>query len=432
MPYIESAEFPILNCFIDTQKNNVFSRGFMPLYNRKKDEFVDTELDREDYIIIESAILCLFFLFTFDSNTGRHDISHLPSPSKELKKFFAKYSDPLQVIDYTMHREWHRVVEDLSNKDISYCSNLSDSRNEIEFGLLNMIYVIREIAGKNDTELNEKIESMKSIIDSSKNISESDKKNILMDIQEICISLSKNKKIEIQSDCLFTKELKNGLKDSMFDSSPFQIIYNPKEKDLGSVVIELFGLDNDDGDPDHNGRVKCKVLKNMLRNSDSDAKKTLRDIKNIYIKSKRYIGYIMRQYANLYLNKISYAIKGKYMFTKRIQSILDSGYINPNGLLLCGNLETLDYKAEMIKIFLEKNQSYTESDIKTMSISNPMVQFTRNLVGSVPINEYSVKEKLQSSGIYDGKYKDWYPWVEQNVSTDTSGDNSEINTSDSE
>ncbi|OAG33437.1 hypothetical protein NEIG_02678, partial [Nematocida sp. ERTm5] len=54
MPYVESAKFPIFDCFIDTQED-VFSRGFMPLYNRKKDEFVDAKFDREDYIIIEPA-----------------------------------------------------------------------------------------------------------------------------------------------------------------------------------------------------------------------------------------------------------------------------------------------------------------------------------------------------------------------------------------
>ncbi|OAG33135.1 hypothetical protein NEIG_02560, partial [Nematocida sp. ERTm5] len=433
MPYVESAKFPIFDCFIDTQED-VFSRGFMPLYNRKKDEFVDAKFDREDYIIIEPALLCLFFLFTFDSSTGRHDISHLPSPSKELKRFFAKYSDPLQVMDYTMHREWHRVVEDLPNKDISYCSDLSDSRDPIQFGILNMIYVMREIAGKNDTELNKKIEFMKSIIDNWNSISDSNIDSFLMNIQEICTHLSKNKKIKIRCNFFFTNRLENDIMDvGICDGTPLQIIYNPKENGLGSIVIEMEDFSSDFfTDPNHNGYVKCEVSENMLRNSDSVAKKTLRDIKKIYIKSKRYIGYIMRQYAKLYLNKITYAIKGKYRFMDKIRSILNSGYTNPNGLLLCGNLETLDYKAEMIKIFLEKNQSYTESYRNAIGKNNPMVQFTRNLVGSVPINEYSVKEKFQSSGIYDGKYKDWYPWVEQYVSADTSsGDNSESINSDS-
>ncbi|KAI5167058.1 hypothetical protein NEIRO03_1784 [Nematocida sp. AWRm78] len=338
MPYIESAEFPILNYFIDTQKNNVFSRGFMPLYNRKKDEFVDTELDREDYIIIEPALLCLFFLFTFDSNTGRHDISHLPSPSKELKKFFAKYSDPLQVMDYTMHREWHRVVEDLPNKDISYRSISTNSRDPIQFGILNMIYVIREIAGKNDTKINEKIEFMKSIIDSWNSISDSNIDSFLMNIQEICTYLSKNKKIETRCNFFFTNRLENDIMDvGICEGTPLQIIYNPKENGSGSIVIEMEDFSSDSfTDPNHNGYVKCEVSKNMLRNRDSVAKKTLRDIKNKYTKSKRYIGYIMRQYAKLYLNKITYAIKGKYRFMDKIRSILNSGYTNPNGLLLCG------------------------------------------------------------------------------------------------
>ncbi|KAI5157895.1 hypothetical protein NEPAR06_2511, partial [Nematocida parisii] len=154
-----------------------------------------------------------------------------------------------------------------------------------------------------------------------------------------------------------------------------------------------------------------------------NVEKTLYDIKKIYMKSKNYIGCIMRQYANLYLDKISYAIKGEYRFIKRIKYILNSGHTNPNGLLLCGNLETLHYKYEITKIFLEKHRSYTKSYRNIIGKNNPMVQFTRNLIGSVPINEYILKEKFQSSGIYDGEYKNWYPWVEQDVSTDTPSNN---------
>ncbi|OAG32330.1 hypothetical protein NEIG_02620 [Nematocida sp. ERTm5] len=419
MPYVKNAKPDTYNVYLSPI--NEFLSRHTPLYNRKKDEFQNDKIYKGD-IAIEPAILCLFFLFTFDSNTGRYDISHMPNPSKELKRFFAKYSDPLQVMDYTMHREWYRVVGDLPNKNISYRSDLSGSRTPIEFGLLNMIYVIREIAAKNDTKINKKIESMKSIIDNCNKISDSNIGRVLMDIQEICTSLSKNKKIETQCGYFFTKELKNGLKDGICDSSPFQIIYKPKEKTPGSIVIELMGPYNDD--PNRNGSIKYKVSENMLRNSDSDAKKTACDIQNMYIEPKSYIGYIMRQYTDLCLDKISYAIDDKYTFTKRIQSILNSRHTNPNGLLLCGNLETLYYKAEMIEMFLEKNKNSTESDIKAMSISNPMVQFTRNLVGSVPINEYSLKKEFRFIRVYAGKYKDWYPWVEQNVSTDTSDNNS--------
>ncbi|EIJ87101.1 hypothetical protein NEQG_02708 [Nematocida parisii ERTm3] len=400
----------------------------MPLYNRKTDEFANRKIDKGD-VSIEPALLCLFFLFAFDSRTGRYDISHIPNPSKELKRFFAKYSDPLQVMEYTMHREWHRVVEDLPNEDIFYRLDSSDSRNKIQFGILNMIYVMREIAGKNDTKINENIESIKNIINSQMSISKSNKNKILMDVQEICISLSKKKKFKTQCDSFFTKRIENNIMDiGIYEDSPFQIIYKKKEEDPDSIVIDIDDL----SDPyDHyNGGVKCKVSENMLRNGAGAAEKTLYDIKKIYMKSKNYIGCIMRQYANLYLDKISYAIKGEYRFIKRIKYILNSEHTNPNGLLLCGNLETMHYKYEITKIFLEKHQSYTESYRNAIDISNPMVQFTRNLIGSVPINEHALKEKFQSSGIYDDEYKNWYPWVEQDVSMDApSNNNLQPNTS---
>ncbi|KAI5187848.1 hypothetical protein NEIRO03_2616, partial [Nematocida sp. AWRm78] len=237
MPYIKNAR-------PDTYRDhlspiNEFLSRHTPLYNRKKDEFVDDKSGKYD-IVIEPALLCLFFLFTFDSRTGRHDISHIPNPSKELKRFFAKYSDPLQVMDYTMHREWYRVVEDLPNKDISYRLDSFNSRNLIQFGILNMIYVMREIAGKNDTKLNENIKSIESIIDNWDNISDSNTDSFLMDTQEICTSLSKNNKIEIRCDFFFTNRLENDIMDiGIRDSSPFQIIYKPKEKDPDSILIEM-------------------------------------------------------------------------------------------------------------------------------------------------------------------------------------------------
>ncbi|EIJ87097.1 hypothetical protein NEQG_02712, partial [Nematocida parisii ERTm3] len=266
----------------------------MPLYNRKTDEFANRKIDKGD-VSIEPALLCLFFLFAFDSRTGRYDISHIPNPSKELKRFFAKYSDPLQVMDYTMHREWHRVVEDLPNEDIFYRLDSSDSRNKIQFGILNMIYIMREIAGKNDTKINENIESIKNIINSHKrSISKSNKNKILMDVQEICISLSKKKKFKTQCDSFFTKRIENNIMDiGIYEDSPFQIIYKKKEEDPGSIVIDIDDL----SDPyDHyNGGVKCKVSENMLRNGAGAAEKTLYDIKKIYMKSMNYIGCIMRQ-----------------------------------------------------------------------------------------------------------------------------------------
>ncbi|EIJ87156.1 hypothetical protein NEQG_02647 [Nematocida parisii ERTm3] len=421
IPYVESEKLPIFNDD-SSDSHDVFLQEYMPPYNRKTDEFVNDKVYEND-IVVEPALLCLFFLFAFDSRTGRYDISHMPNPSKELKRFFAKYSDPLQIMDYTMHREWHRVVEDLPNKDISYRLYSSDSRNKIQFGILNMIYIMREIAAENDTKINENIESIKIIINNWNKDSDPDKNKLLMGVKKIWISLSKNKEIKIWCNNIFTKQLENKITDIGIDpKSPFQIIYKKKEKDPDSIEIKMDECSSS-YDQNHNGYIKYKVSGNMLRNGAGAAEKTLYDIKKIYMKSKNYIGCIMRQYANLYLDKISYAIKGKYRFIKRIQYILNSEHTNPNGLLLCGNLETLHYKYEITKIFLEKHRSYTESYRNIIGKNNPMVQFTRNLIGSVPINEYILKEKFQSSGIYDGEYKNWYPWVEQDVSTDTPSNN---------
>ncbi|EIJ92968.1 uncharacterized protein NEPG_01923 [Nematocida parisii ERTm1] len=238
IPYFESEKLPIYDDD-SPDSHNVFLQEYMPLYNRKTDEFINDKLSEND-IVIEPALLFLFFLFAFDSSTGRYDISHMPNPSKELKRFFAKYSDPLQVMDYTMYREWHRVVKDLPNKDISYRLHSSDSRNEIQFGILNMIYVMREIAGKNDTKINENIESIKIIINNWNKDSDSDKNKLLMGIQKIWISLSKNKKIKTQCNKIFTKRLENNIIDiGMYSNSPLKIIYKKKEEDPGSIVIEM-------------------------------------------------------------------------------------------------------------------------------------------------------------------------------------------------
>ncbi|KAI5159060.1 hypothetical protein NEPAR05_2400 [Nematocida parisii] len=117
-----------------------------PVYNRIKDKFISgSEGNYNSYI--ECALLGIFMCAAFNAETCTYDISHLPMPSKELKEFFTKYSSPHIPVTQVVIKDWCRVVADLPCQYVEY--DLKNN-NKIQPGLLNILHVIRAIAGEDE------------------------------------------------------------------------------------------------------------------------------------------------------------------------------------------------------------------------------------------------------------------------------------------
>ncbi|KAI5151575.1 hypothetical protein NEAUS05_2539, partial [Nematocida ausubeli] len=114
----------------------------------------------------ETVLLGLFCAIAYDYEKHMYTIDHIKSASKELKSFFQKHSGMYGAVTEEMHDEWNQVVGGLANKNIQY---MRPDRNQLVPGIVNMLYVIKEIAGVGDTKkLDEFREKIKRIEEGQK------------------------------------------------------------------------------------------------------------------------------------------------------------------------------------------------------------------------------------------------------------------------
>ncbi|EHY64351.1 hypothetical protein NERG_02597 [Nematocida ausubeli] len=97
----------------------------------------------------ETVLLGLFCAIAYDYEKHMYTIDHIKSASKELKSFFRKHSGMYGAVTEELHNEWNQVVGGLANKNIQY---MRPDRNQLVPGIVNMLYVIKEIAGVGDTK----------------------------------------------------------------------------------------------------------------------------------------------------------------------------------------------------------------------------------------------------------------------------------------
>ncbi|KAI5164497.1 hypothetical protein NEAUS03_2508, partial [Nematocida ausubeli] len=93
---------------------------------------------------VETVLLGLLLSSAYDSNNNIYSVDHIKRASEELKSFFKKYSNVYGETKKEMHNDWNKVVGGLSNPKIRY---MRPDRNQLAHGMINMLYVIKEITG---------------------------------------------------------------------------------------------------------------------------------------------------------------------------------------------------------------------------------------------------------------------------------------------
>ncbi|KFG25924.1 uncharacterized protein NESG_01913 [Nematocida ausubeli] len=117
----------------------------------------------------ETALLGLFCWAFYDSERKMYIVDHMESASEELKSFFRKHRHMYGIVSKRVHNEWNKVVGGLYNPNIQY---IRDDRNQLMPGLINMLYVIKEITGVGETEKIDKFKKCLDLIDNEKSIGE--------------------------------------------------------------------------------------------------------------------------------------------------------------------------------------------------------------------------------------------------------------------
>ncbi|KAI5127589.1 hypothetical protein NEPAR04_1097 [Nematocida parisii] len=94
---------------------------------------------------MDTALLGLFCIFFYDRHKQAYILEKGPKyESKQLLEFFQKYKYMFRRATKAVHDDWNRVVACLSDPSIRY---IKPNRNQVDFGLMNMLSIIEHITG---------------------------------------------------------------------------------------------------------------------------------------------------------------------------------------------------------------------------------------------------------------------------------------------
>ncbi|OAG32739.1 hypothetical protein NEIG_02664, partial [Nematocida sp. ERTm5] len=79
--------------------------------------------------------------------------------------------------------------------------------------------------------------------------------------------------------------------------------------------------------------------------------------------------------------------------------------------MLWGSLDSLEYNSHLVKQFL------IHSSGTLLNSNTPIVRFTSNLIGSVPLNDLRTRQRILSGCAYSENYMTYYPQLEYDVCT---------------
>ncbi|OAG33428.1 hypothetical protein NEIG_00983, partial [Nematocida sp. ERTm5] len=376
-----------------------------------------------------SVLLALFLCFAFDPETEQYNIDHIPDASKELKEFFSKYTHKVSSISTTMRSDWEKVIYGLPRPKHGF----STDGSTVNTGLLYMLYTMYDLVGKRHGII-EATEYIKNeFLKDYKNNRRRVKRKMRGYLKEVFWALSRNNYLgmicdylEPVSTTIHGKSVTDAdMQASLlydFDSSWYGIKFavstsynNPlvevieKEKEYEDETSFSESTDSYDSnstcDKESDGYDTCcrkERRRAARRESNPDD--------NIYMNPNTYPQMIIKQFTSekyLSSHETNHTLILKTSYAANKREIVNSNCNDPNRLLLWGSLDDLEYKSHLIKMFL------IHSNVETLSIDNPMVRFTSNLIKSIPLDNLKARQHILSACAYNSNYRTYYPQLNE-------------------
>ncbi|KAI5167694.1 hypothetical protein NEIRO02_2179 [Nematocida sp. AWRm79] len=379
-----------------------------------------------------SVLLALFLCFAFDPKTKEYNIDHIPDASKELKEFFSKYTHKVSSISTTMRSDWERVVYGLPKPERGF----STDDSTVNTGLLHMLYTMYDLVGKKHGII-EATKYIKDKLWEDYNTNRREvKENMRECLKEVFWALSRNKALGMICDYLepvATTMHGHPVTDADmqisllydFDSRWYGIKFtvstsynNPlvevieKEK---VYIDETYFYESTDSYDRYDSNSSCQDDYCSHKEDRRAARREPNPKDTIYMDPKTYPQMIIKQFTSKkylvesagtsYETNQTFIIKTSYEANKR--EIVNSNCDNPNRLMLWGSLDDLEYKSHLIKMFL------IHSNREALSIDNPMVRFTSNLIRNVPMDDLKARQYILSACVYNSNYRTYYPQLNE-------------------
>ncbi|OAG33291.1 hypothetical protein NEIG_01041 [Nematocida sp. ERTm5] len=335
---------------------------------------------------VETMLLNLFCCLTYNPETKMYTTEHIKSAPAPLRRFFDKHSLPTECASQEMHRDWCKVVSGLFNPNIGYARN---SRNEVLGGLVNILYVISEITG-GSTIIDNAIGYITSV-SMGMEIETHILNNISNHLQLIFSSLTKSRKVHIYIPSLTKRPRKNGVLD-IFGSIILKFVFNNESRSVMLNIMTVFS--------------KFSLIAAESCTSVEICTK-LQMIKEQYENANNYIGHIILEFANANLEHIE--AKKKQKEDGVSYSMPNITKYTPNEIFVWRPIDSLSYKCFLVKTFLI---STSNIDI---SINKQFARFTKNIIGSVSLDNQVERKKILSGCVYNLQYATCYPNIEYNI-----------------
>ncbi|KAI5185990.1 hypothetical protein NEIRO03_2165 [Nematocida sp. AWRm78] len=332
---------------------------------------------------VEAAILGIMCCIAYDPEIKEYTTEHIQNASDELKWFFNEYRIPNNETSFEMHRDWNKVVSNLSDKYIKYSQN----GNQLMSGILNIILVIQEIAGvpEEDKEYIQLcIEKM--LLNNTATLS------FIRKLEEyilgLIMSLSKNPDVSVSFDNIEKRFIQNTNTSDMFGDIFIRYRFNGLCSGLnvgifnGGASLTLKVVNTD--------KIR-QFISNCLNTRDK------------YVKDNRFISCLLMNYIGILVN----GLRSYLSDVSNIMHVAREIYIcdNIEQIFLCGRISDLEYKKNLIKFFslIFMNERMTPNDNAFRVISN--------LLGSIPLCNLDLQLEIIPYVVYG------YLWanLEENI-----------------
>ncbi|KAI5129772.1 hypothetical protein NEPAR04_1575 [Nematocida parisii] len=409
-----------------------------PKYIKKEGRIViDKENSRGFQNCHNSILLAIFFCFTFDSSTKKYNTDHLPNAFKNLNSFFSRYTYIVKNISVVMKSKWNRVIDDLPSSKRSY----NDDGSIANTGLLSMLYMMSDLVGSLP-EIEYTINYIKNMLKKEKNyIKNMEKTKLELEelLQKVFSLLSRNKKVQVECNNPIIMTINRQGKLNKDLGAHISVLYdtgllwhgirfaisNSYEENQPVEIIKKEKLDEEGYSKEQTCSDKLTLYNKHARSdiemlaskfawgNDHYTKKLVAqdspiELYNVYDSMCVYPNMIIKQFFMIEIESDA-IFNLKLSFDMNKEKIVNSRCNDPNRLMLWGDLDDLEYKSHIIRMF----SIYSSGE--NLRSDNPMVRFTSNLIGSVPLDDPTIRQHILSGYAYNKNYKAYYPQLDYNI-----------------
>ncbi|KFG26679.1 uncharacterized protein NESG_00830 [Nematocida ausubeli] len=346
----------------------------VPLYNRKDKLFSSNQVENYSNCV-DCMILSLFCCLAYDPEKGIYRTDHMGDISEELEEFFSpEENKSFDTTKAKFQREWCRVVADLDEPSIAYCTG----RNELDCGLINMLMVIAEVINSPKEEKDKILGFSQSLNDKHGDI-EYELLNEVKEYTEVLLKrLSKTENIQVE----FSELTSDNYNDERYDLSGDITITFEHSSIKNAIVIDI--------NPAHS----TIDIKPTIMEKKDDRIEKMTEIAGICNNGSTFVENLFSTYMGYEMRKIDTPEKSEEFMKAQIRKTIENGFADINRLLLVKKISSLEYKRQLVFCPI----IYT-MDQKT-SRKNPLIRFTSNIIGSTELDNPGIQMKMLPSIVF--------------------------------